>query len=174
MASNDVVRSPHTPMAESISPTSVVPPSASPHAAPRVAYGLAGKVLGVVDLVTAALVAYGVFEALPARYVPVDAAAVAVIGALASSAIGLLGGRAWGRAAARISAALVLALGLSLIALLAISASYLVGIYDQVGHGGALVLSLVAVLAFPYLVVFPSVQLAWSAGSRERAGEAVP
>ena len=51
-------------------------------------------------------------------------------------------------------------LGLLLVGALAISASFLMGIYGPVGRGGAVILVLVAALAVPYLVVAPALQLA--------------
>jgi len=54
-----------------------------------------------------------------------------------------------------------LVLGLLLITTLALTASYLSGIYGPVGRGGALILSLLAATALPYLVALPVAQLAW-------------
>jgi hypothetical protein len=48
-----------------------------------------------------------------------------------------------------------------LVATLAITASFLSGIYGPVGRGGALILALAAALALPYLIVLPSAQLVW-------------
>ena len=58
-----------------------------------------------------------------------------------------------------------LALGLALVTVLAVTASWLSGVYGPVGAGGAVVLVLVAALALPYLVVLPVVRLVWLRGA---------
>ena len=62
---------------------------------------------------------------------------------------------------ARAASLVALVLGLALVTALALSASYLGGIYGAIGRGGALILVLVAALAVPYLVAFPAAQLLW-------------
>jgi hypothetical protein len=77
-----------------------------------------------------------------------------------------------------VGAAFALALGLALVTWLALTASWLSGVYGPVGRGGALLLAFVAALALPYLVVLPAVQLvwlraiAWSRPARESAPRA--
>jgi hypothetical protein len=51
------------------------------------------------------------------------------------------------------------------VTVLAVTASWLSGVYGPVGAGGAVVLVLVAALALPYLVVLPVVQLVWLRGA---------
>ena len=63
-----------------------------------------------------------------------------------------------------------LVLGLFTVTVLSLTASWLSGVYGPVGHGGAIVLALVALLVFPYLVVAPVVQLLWL----RPAGESKP
>lgn len=142
----------------------------------------AALVFGIADLMTAALIVLGVFAALPARYLPVDSVAVLLaILKVASSATLLVaatkgarpecptGGAAsgrppggtWARRLPWAAAACALAVGLSLVSALALTASWLSGVYGTVGRGGALVLVLVAALALPYLVVLPAVELVW-------------
>jgi hypothetical protein len=116
---------------------------------------------GIGDLFSAALVALGVFVGLPARWWPVDAGAAVLIGVLAAAGCGLVWRAPWAATVARLAAAVALVLGLALVATLALTASYLAGIYGPVGRGGALILVLVAALALPYLVILPSVQLVW-------------
>lgn len=138
--------------------------SSSPAVAPRSSQELArGSSIGfgVSNLIAAALVAYGVFVALPARYWVIDGLGTLVSLALAASALGLLGKTSWAAFTARIASGIVLGLGLVFVGVLAITASYLGGVYDQVGHGGALILLLVAALALPYLVVLPAAELLW-------------
>jgi hypothetical protein len=125
---------------------------------------------GVVNLVSAVLVGLGVFVGLPTRYWLIDVPAVVVIVLLGAAGGGLLARRAWGASVARVASIVTLVLGLLLVGTLAVTVSYLRGIYGPVGRGGALILTLVAALALPYLVVLPAVQLVWL-GSRWRAVE---
>jgi hypothetical protein len=118
-------------------------------------------IFGGVNLLSAVLVYLGVFEGLPARFWPVDLVAAVVFIALVAGAIGLFGGARWGRWAARVAAAVALAAGLAMVSMTAVTASYLSGIYGPVGRGGALILTLVAAMVLPYLVVLPAAQLVW-------------
>ena len=116
---------------------------------------------GAVNLVSAALIGLGVFVGLPTRYWVIDVPAVVVVVLLGMAGGGLLVRSAWGAPVARIASVVTLVLGLVLVCILAITASYLQGIYGPVGRGGALILTLVAALALPYLVVLPAAQLVW-------------
>jgi hypothetical protein len=116
---------------------------------------------GTVNLVSAVLVGLGVFVGLPTRYWLIDVPAVLVMVLLGVAGGGLLARRAWGVPVARIASSVTLVLGLLLVGTLAVTVSYLRGIYGPVGRGGALILTLVAALALPYLVVLPAVQLVW-------------
>jgi hypothetical protein len=121
----------------------------------------AARAFGVANVTSAALVLFGVFAALPARWWPVDVAAAIVSLLLAIAGAGLLARTSWAERAARAASFVALGLGLALVATVALTASYLNGIYGPVGHGGAIILVLVAALALPYLVVLPAVELAW-------------
>jgi hypothetical protein len=114
---------------------------------------------GVANLLTAALLLFGVFVALPARWWPVDTGCAVLVALQLASGAGLVAGASWGRLAARVAAAVALGLGLLVVTLLAVTASWLSGVYGPVGRGGAVVLALVALLAVPYVVVLPLVQL---------------
>ena len=116
---------------------------------------------GTVNLVSAVLVGLGVFVGLPTRYWLIDVPAVVVIMLLGAAGVGLLVRRAWGVPVARVASIVTLVLGLLLVGTLAVTVSYLWGIYGPVGRGGAVILTLVAALALPYLVVLPAVQLVW-------------
>ncbi len=129
----------------------------------------ASLVFGVADFLTAALVIVGVFMGLPARWAPVDvAASVLIVAKLASGAL-LVARAPWAPRVATLGAALALVLGLALVTALALTASWLSGVYGPVGRGGALLLTFVAALAFPYLVVLPVVQLVWLRSGALRA-----
>jgi hypothetical protein len=121
----------------------------------------AAVVFGIADLITAAVVVLGVFVGLPSRWAPVDVAAVGLTGLDLAAGIGLLLGAPWAVRVARIASGVALAIGLSLVSVLAVTASWLSGVYGPVGLGGAVVLALVAALALPYLVALPIVRLVW-------------
>jgi hypothetical protein len=126
----------------------------------------AALVFGAGDLVTAAVLALGVFVGLPSRWAPVDVPAVVLVVLHLVSGGGLLRRAPWAERVARVTSAVSLALGLLLVSLLAVTASWLSGVYGPVGRGGAVVLALVAALALPYLVVLPTVRIVWLRGGR--------
>jgi hypothetical protein len=117
--------------------------------------------IGAVDLFTAALVVFGVFGGLPARWWPVDTAAAALAAIEVASAVALFARLPWAARIAQVAGAVALALGLLAVSLLAVTASWLSGVYGPVGRGGAIVLLLIAVLLVPYLIALPIVQLLW-------------
>jgi hypothetical protein len=121
----------------------------------------AALVFAVVDLLTALLLGFGVFVALPARFAPVDAAATVLIVAQLVAAGALVAGASWANRAAAVAALATLLLGLGLVSTLALTASWLSGVYGPVGRGGAIILILVALLSVPYLVALPALQLFW-------------
>src|SRR5208283_935512 len=117
--------------------------------------------LGSVDVVTAAIVVFGVFVALPARWWPVDGVAAVLALIELVSGVCLLVRAPWALVLARAAATVALTVGLVAVTVLAMTASWLSGVYGPVGRGGGIVLALVAVLAFPYLVGLPIAQLLW-------------
>ncbi len=122
---------------------------------------VARVVFAIADLLTAAVVGVGVFAGLPDRWLPVDLGALVLVALHLLAGAGLLLDARWATRAARATSATALALGLGLVGAVAISASYLNGIYGPVGHGGAVIFLLVGALATPYLIVLPAVQLVW-------------
>ncbi len=119
------------------------------------------RLFGTIDLIAALVVALGVFMGLPARWWVVDVPAVAIILLLGAAGVGLVMRKPWGERVARLASMVTLGLGLLLVAVVSLTASYLRGIYGPVGMGGAVILVLVAALALPYLVVLPASQLLW-------------
>lgn len=115
--------------------------------------------LVALDALTAALLLGGVWLALPARWWPVDLVGTALGLLFATSAVGLGLRAPWGRTVGRIAAGAGLAVGLGTVTTLALTASYLAGLYGPVGAGGALILAAVAALVLPYLVALPAAQL---------------
>ncbi len=118
---------------------------------------------GTANLLAGALLAFGVFVALPARWWPVDVPAGALVGLELASGLGLLIGASWSVRAARVSSAVALVCGLLTVTALAVSASWLAGVYGSVGQGGAVILALVGALVVPYVVLLPAVELVWLA-----------
>ncbi|HXX65783.1 MAG TPA: hypothetical protein VEK07_01280 [Polyangiaceae bacterium] len=144
----------------------------------------AALVFGLSDFVTATLIVFGVFGALPARWAPVDSVAALLAASKAASSAMLLAAATraarrgtpvgstsasdrWAWRLARAGAGFALAVGLFLVSTLALTASWLSGVYGTVGRGGAVVLALAAALVLPYLVVLPAVQLCWFAPKSE-------
>jgi hypothetical protein len=124
----------------------------------------AAVVFGSADVLTAALVVVGVFIGLPSRWPPVDGVAIVLTVLLGASGAGLLSGASWAVRVARVTSAVSLAIGLGVVSVLAVTASWLSGVYGPVGRGGAIVLLLVAALALPYLIVVPTIRLVWLRG----------
>jgi hypothetical protein len=122
---------------------------------------LARVTFGVAHVVTALVIAIGVFAALPSRWWPVDTAAGLLLVLQVAAAAGLLLAAPWAERVARATCAVALALGLFLVTVLAVTAGWLSGVYGPVGRGGSIVLALVAALALPYVVVLPVVELVW-------------
>lgn len=119
------------------------------------------QAFGVVNLVSAVLVALGVFGGLPARWWVVDVPAALVVALLGVSGAGLVFRARRADSLARVASFVVLAAGLSLVAALVLTASGLSGLYGPIGKGGAIIMILVVALAVPYLVVLPAAELLW-------------
>jgi|SRR5580692_1428217 hypothetical protein len=114
-----------------------------------------------IDALTAVLVGFGVFVALPSRYWPIDLPAVLLVLGQLAAAVALFAQVPWARRVAAGVSLATLVLGLALVSALALTASWLSGVYGPVGRGGGIILTLVAILALPYLVALPAVQLFW-------------
>ena len=91
-------------------------------------------VFGIADLVAALLLYIGVFEGLPARDWRVDSASALVVLLFAASGVGLLARTKWAPRVAFAGSLVSLVLGLLLVATLALTASYLSGVYGPVGR----------------------------------------
>jgi hypothetical protein len=135
---------------------------------------LFARIFGSIDLVAALVVVVGVFVGLPARWWVVDVPAVVLVALLGAAGVGLLGSFSWGERVARVASMTALALGLALVTTLAVTASYLSGIYGAVGRGGAVILVLVAALALPYLLALPAAQLLWLGPARATPAPPAP
>jgi uncharacterized membrane protein len=125
------------------------------------------RVFSALHIVTGAVVVVGVFMGLPVRYAPVDLLAGVLAMALFVSGFGLLVRTRWSHRVARAVSWVTLVIGLSVTALLAITASHVAGLYGPIGRGGALIMVLVACLVVPYLVAIPVVGVhVFSRGNR--------
>ncbi|MGD0676163.1 MAG: hypothetical protein ABSC94_12130 [Polyangiaceae bacterium] len=121
----------------------------------------ASVALAATDFATAALIGCGVFVALPIRWFPVDVVAVLLAALELLSGVALIGRLRWSLRFSAFVAATALGIGLVLVTTLAVTASWLSGVYGPVGRGGALILVLVAALTLPYLVAIPAAKLLW-------------
>ena len=125
------------------------------------------RVFSALHIVTGAVVVVGVFMGLPVRYAPVDLLAGVLAIALFVSGFGLLARTRWSQRVARAVSWVTLVIGLSVTALLTITASHVAGLYGPIGRGGALIMVLVACLVVPYLVAIPVVGVhVFSRGNR--------
>jgi hypothetical protein len=106
--------------------------------------------------------------ALPVRYFFADALLSLVVLAVVGSSGVALARADRALAALRVGAVTLLGLGLLLVALAALSVAYLRGIQGDYGRGGVLIMTIVLLLALPYLVVYPALEL-WLLGPRLRA-----
>jgi hypothetical protein len=97
--------------------------------------------------------------ALPVRYLFADALLVLVIATVVGSSGLALRRPERALPALRVGALTLLGLGLLLIALASLSVAYLRGIQGDYGRGGVLVMTIVLLLALPYLVVYPVLEL---------------
>jgi hypothetical protein len=130
----------------------------------------AALVFGTANLLIAAGVGLGVFVALPARWWPVDAVAAILTALEVAAGAGLVMGARWSEQVARAASGAALGAGLFTVTVLAVTASWLSGVYGPVGAGGAVILSLVGALALPYVVVLPVVELVWLRRPRRTSG----
>jgi hypothetical protein len=121
----------------------------------------AAWVFGVIDLVTATLIGFGVFVVLPTRWFPVDGPALLLLALQAAAGALLLANHRRSCLVAAAAAIASLLLGMALVTTLALTAGWLSGIYGAVGTGGAIILALVSLLVLPYLIALPAVQLVW-------------
>src|SRR5262249_11884333 len=116
---------------------------------------------GLANVAVATFVAVGVFRLLPTRWWLVDGGALVVAALLGASGVALLARHRFAEPLTRVAAAVVLVIGLALFAAIALTASWISGVYSQVGKSGAIIFGLVAALVLPYVVVLPAVELAW-------------
>ena len=128
---------------------------------------------GATNAVVAALVAWSVFRGLPTRWWVVDDGAFVIVVLMAASSVALLTNHRLAEPITRAAAAVTLLLGLAVFATLALTASWLYGVYGPVGKGGSALFALVALMVFPYLVVLPAALLAWVGARPRRAQKAV-
>jgi hypothetical protein len=125
----------------------------------------------VTNALIAALLAVGVSVGLPDRWFWVDAPAVLVVVLLLVSSVALVKERHWSFGVVRAAAALVLLVGLGFLGGLTLALAFLSGLIGEVGRAGVVVFALVSALVLPYLVIYPSVLLVWSARNLRASSE---
>ncbi|MGA2449630.1 MAG: hypothetical protein ABTD50_13180 [Polyangiaceae bacterium] len=121
----------------------------------------ADLIFGTVHGFTAVVILVAVFGCLPTRYGPVDWTGAILAALECAATVALLGGLAWRALAARIANLCALALGLLSFTVLLVTATWLGGVYGQVGRGGAILLGVAAAVILPYLILLPAFELAW-------------
>lgn len=109
----------------------------------------------------AALLAIGIWVALPARWWPVDVPGTLLAIACTASAVGLWRRAAWGRRLALATCWALLVAGSLTVTALCITVAQISGQYGPVGAGGALLMGTMAALVLPYLVALPALSIAW-------------
>lgn len=133
---------------------------------------LTHKLVAITQALLGAGMLLGIWVALPARFLLVDAVGTLAGVCLVGSSLSLATRRPWGLPVARAVAGMSLSLGCVLVTALAWSASHLAGLYGPVGSGGALLMSIVALLVLPYLIGVPALQLAWLRRARSSSAGA--
>lgn len=117
---------------------------------------------GVTNALVALLTLIGVFAGLPTRWPWVDVPAVLLSLVLFAAAAACFVWRVWSPRVVAVAAGVVLVLGLLVVALLSLAASFLAGVIGAVGSGGMTLFLMVLALVFPYLVAYPALQLVWA------------
>jgi hypothetical protein len=121
----------------------------------------ADLVFAAVDIGTAVAIVVAIFVCLPIRYAPVDWTSGVLAALQGIAGVGLLLGSPWRIGFARVASAITLGLGLVTVTMLLVTATWLGGVYGQVGRGGAIVLGIAAAVILPYLILFPLFELGW-------------
>jgi hypothetical protein len=115
----------------------------------------------VLNATLSALLTLGVFRGLPVRNGIVDGFAGLLICGFATTSLSLALKTPWSLRVARFVSYAALVLGTVTMVLLMFSMSWLAGVTGSVGLGGVVLAALILALLFPYLIVFPLLQLAW-------------
>ena len=125
----------------------------------------AERVFAAANLLVALALGLGVFGGLPARWLWVDAPCALLILLLAISSGALFARASFALKLAKFVGFALLALGLTVVFALTLSLAFLRGVYGALGNDGVLLFSLAILFVLPYLVVYPSVLLAWTRGA---------
>lgn len=124
---------------------------------------------GVLNVLVAGMVTWGLFRGLPARWWPVDFTGSLIALVMGVSGVALLADHRHAVRITRVAAGIALVIGLAVFAAIALTASWLAGVYGPVGRGGAAIFGVVAALVLPYLVLLPAAELLW-VGPRQKPG----
>ncbi|HTS01966.1 MAG TPA: hypothetical protein VMN04_05530, partial [Thermoanaerobaculia bacterium] len=85
-------------------------------------------IIATVDVLTALLIAFGVFVGLPTRWWPVDTGAVVLSVIDLAAGVGLFAATPWAVPLARVAGVVSLVFGLFTVTVLALTASWLSGV----------------------------------------------
>ncbi len=116
---------------------------------------------GVLNLLSALVLLVGVFGVVQPRFWALDVPAAIIALASLVSAVGLLARLPWALRALTISAWVSLALGLTIVSLIAITIVFLRGIHGDYGLAALAVSGLILALLLPYTVLLPALELIW-------------
>lgn len=117
------------------------------------------RAVAVADVILGVILVAAPWLALPGRVAVVDGGATGLGLLHLAAGAGLLLGRSWAPRLARVVAALLLVLGGACLVGLALSASFLFGVYGDVGRAGAVTFGVAILVLLPYLVGFPALVL---------------
>jgi hypothetical protein len=117
------------------------------------------RAVAIADLVFGALLAVLPWVALPARVSIVDGGATGLGILHLVAGAGLLTGRAWADRFARAAAWVLIGAGGAGLVALAISASFLWGVYGDVGRAGAVTIAAAIAVLVPYVFAYPILAL---------------
>jgi hypothetical protein len=112
------------------------------------------------NLVPALLLGVGLY-ALPVRWWPADVVLGAAVVALPASSAVVFGRPGSSLAALRVGGSVLLAVGLALVGAALLSVAFLSGIHGDFGAGGVVLMSLIAFMVLPYVIVYPLFELWW-------------
>lgn len=162
---------PAEPAAERPAPASARPaPATSTGASPAPDASPPHPVMAGLDIFIAAVMILGIWLGLPTRWWPVDVFGSALAMALTASGAALLLRTPWAEKLAWGVGLVTTVVGMTTFTALAFTASTLAGMYGPIGGGGALLLLFIALLFFPYLVVFPAAKVYFLSRGRGGAG----
>lgn len=125
-------------------------------------------IFGVLNALSGAVLAVGVFGLVQPRFWLLDAPLGAIAVLDLACAVGVLARTRWARRVLTLSAWVSLVLGLIVVGLIVVTMVFLRGIHGDYGPAALAVSALIIALLVPYTLALPVVELLWL--GRTRAG----